>query len=397
MGRPSYSLLTWATDALYPAGANPWNNQPNKVNPGPSLAAEGFEPGQAPAAEFLNYALWNAGVFLSYLDQIDTLNWDTYLSVLCSLSGPVDRGNFVCWDFLWRRYWMVGSGPTVFYSYNAQNWVDESGALPGGATALSSVAVDLNTGFVWTCAFHAVHTYYRGTNGTWHLLDMPNCNFAVQTIWDPGGTFLHAGQDSGVHPGIWQGTETGGGLTGSISQLSIGGAATYTGTFFLIAANGAGSKRLAIAKITTPVAEYRIWYNNDLAQPWVNQGPFAFSAPPVAITCTETNTFIVVCSDGNVYASADGSLWINQSSMSGTCYANCLSVKGSTLVAVNKGTNGIYYLKSSIDDGVTWSLPIAYPHAQATTPGCLIPGDGRLSFWGINAGTIIPSVCLRSQ
>jgi len=49
---PTYTPRTWATDAAYPGGSDPWSLQPNKVEP--ASPAEGFVPATGASAEEVN-------------------------------------------------------------------------------------------------------------------------------------------------------------------------------------------------------------------------------------------------------------------------------------------------------------------------------------------------------
>ena len=54
MALPS-DLPVWATDASYPAGGNAWNATDTKTEPSGGKQAEGWEPGEKPAAQSMNW------------------------------------------------------------------------------------------------------------------------------------------------------------------------------------------------------------------------------------------------------------------------------------------------------------------------------------------------------
>src|SRR6187402_1501439 len=60
----------WATDANYPAGANPWSATPTRVVPSAGVAAAGFRPKQKPPAQILNYQLGKTGDDLTSLARL---------------------------------------------------------------------------------------------------------------------------------------------------------------------------------------------------------------------------------------------------------------------------------------------------------------------------------------
>jgi hypothetical protein len=64
-----HDLKPWATDANFPAGANPWSGQPNKVAPSAALAATGHIPNTRLPAPIQNWhlsRLTDAGLLATY-------------------------------------------------------------------------------------------------------------------------------------------------------------------------------------------------------------------------------------------------------------------------------------------------------------------------------------------
>ncbi len=81
----------WATDTDFPAGANPWNGQPNKVQPGAGpgtgTVTEGFDPAAALPAETLNYMLNNHGAWISYLSNCCARVSDDFCAKLAAVGA----------------------------------------------------------------------------------------------------------------------------------------------------------------------------------------------------------------------------------------------------------------------------------------------------------------------
>lgn len=69
LSRPATAPSTWATDAAYDAAGKAWDGLPPILVPPSGLKAEGWEPGQAPNARFLNWVLNNFGSWLAYLGE----------------------------------------------------------------------------------------------------------------------------------------------------------------------------------------------------------------------------------------------------------------------------------------------------------------------------------------
>lgn len=69
MARPTVAP-DWATNANFGAGARPWNGQPNKTQPSSGVIAEGFDPENPLFADMLNWAIWNHGEWIKFLESM---------------------------------------------------------------------------------------------------------------------------------------------------------------------------------------------------------------------------------------------------------------------------------------------------------------------------------------
>lgn len=59
----------FATDAAYPTDGDDWDGAPTKVDPGGTVRARGFEPGELLAAEHLNFMIGNHGDWLAWHNE----------------------------------------------------------------------------------------------------------------------------------------------------------------------------------------------------------------------------------------------------------------------------------------------------------------------------------------
>lgn len=66
----------WATDELYSSPGDPWDGNPTKVNPPSGKIAEGWEPTEELAAQFLNDWQNRAGALLQHLRFMQPANWE---------------------------------------------------------------------------------------------------------------------------------------------------------------------------------------------------------------------------------------------------------------------------------------------------------------------------------
>lgn len=79
MARPTDDPIVFSSDASYPAGADPWNGTPTKVEPSAGQVAAGWEPEDLPPAQWLNYILNNLGAWVEHVkagsDGVIASNW----------------------------------------------------------------------------------------------------------------------------------------------------------------------------------------------------------------------------------------------------------------------------------------------------------------------------------
>ena len=69
MARPTEQPL-WGTDAVFAAIGKAWDGLANKTDPGAGKKAEGFEPTERPAADYLNWLFNRIYLWTQYLEDI---------------------------------------------------------------------------------------------------------------------------------------------------------------------------------------------------------------------------------------------------------------------------------------------------------------------------------------
>lgn len=74
MAQPQFDP-SWATDADYPAGSDPWSATPTRVEPSAGFSAAGFAPNTIPAAQHLNYLFGTHAEHLAQLVDMFALQW----------------------------------------------------------------------------------------------------------------------------------------------------------------------------------------------------------------------------------------------------------------------------------------------------------------------------------
>ena len=86
MAKPG-TLFTWATDANYAAGTDPWAATATKVQPTSGKQAGGWLPEEPPPAQYFNWALNLLGQWVSFVN--DELRSDTV-----SVTLSADQNNY---------------------------------------------------------------------------------------------------------------------------------------------------------------------------------------------------------------------------------------------------------------------------------------------------------------
>lgn len=89
MPKPA-NAFTWATDADYAAGSDPWSGTPTKTSPIPGLIASGWTPTEHPTAQNVNHMFHSIGEWIAYLDSGDfegNVTIDGTLTIARSVPG----------------------------------------------------------------------------------------------------------------------------------------------------------------------------------------------------------------------------------------------------------------------------------------------------------------------
>jgi hypothetical protein len=153
MSKPS-DLPVWATDASYPAGADPWAETDTKTEPSGGKQAEGFEPRERPPAQYLNWWMNLAYLWLAWLDAlvIET-QYKNVLPVPTKATNWAYQGDLSATPYV--SYKSSGAGDL---DINLSNWMEFGRTLKNVHVGLvGDNAVDV-VGTVYT------HQYGGGTS-----------------------------------------------------------------------------------------------------------------------------------------------------------------------------------------------------------------------------------------
>jgi len=358
--RPGH--LQWATDLLYPAGADPWSAQPNKIRPPDGKVATGRVPTELPPAPETNFWRWAVSQALEAASSVRPANLLEDSAAL--LTGPDflvgELGSFYFDDILgigrepWHCY--IGSDTVGTITYIAvqqpgeRQWgnawrVDDAGDPATDPTRPAAsrdgwLAVGLSS-----VVRMVRRTTYAGVWSTW-------------AVGLPGGyTVWQIACDHGPAPADrWV-------------VSSLDGAAPY----FAVGAAAPGNWTVA----ATPPAWTAVGGRLILRSSQHRPGDVWPTDPgnPVFLLAHPTN--------GEVSRSVDGSVW---SAVAATLPGAILDVAygaWSSLWVAVAATNPASQIYLSRDNGATWSAEVVFAGSGID----LTAGGARVQIASDQAGT----------
>jgi hypothetical protein len=379
---PSWTVNGWASNANYPAGSDPWSNQPTKVSP-PSPAG-GFVPNQGAAAEYFNYLLNDIfnlhlsariafGNVLNYIGQIPALSFRSSVTMLAGTSLiKFDAG---------KLNWLGGgsagvSGGTMIRTKDLRAWptsneisspitvfdgafdVDPSGNIvqPGtGATDGAKVNEYAAGTATWTTrtglfspAFIAPDVVYEPVSGLWCVAGKQNGAFALgvytssnRTSWT-SRTAPTVANDGIAGPYCRLGVDGSGGMVMQAFKGSWPGSVTSDTVSFSKSTNGGVS--------WGAVNAHNITWSNTAGSSVVPR-PVWTGSKWVAVAA---NTHASVMKT-NVYNSSDGVTFAVAAELTNCAISNIVAL-GELVVGFCKDLNGdTGRIVFSIDSGETWN------------------------------------------
>lgn len=377
---PSYTVRTWATDANYAAGAQPWSSQPIKVEP-PSPAG-GFVPGQGAGAPYVNRLFNDAftqdanaktyqSTLLEYVGQMQALNWPLRVGLTVASSTTKSA----LYNKTSRTWWTFGTNHGRANSTDAgHSWGTASSSPSDGYISGDANGVVMVIG-------KASRYAHRWDGATWSDVDVYGAAFtnAARVVYDPvNAKFVWVAVSGGGGSGLAYTSNSTDGTGGTWSAPS-----SITGTWL---SNADARFGLAVDKTAGRVVfagiesgNFRFAYSSNGGSSWTVGAGVATAIPsPTEMHLSwneEEGAFYFVIGETSgthsceVWRSADGSSWTKQATLTGWSLKEIAGL-GALLVAVAAGGDVMY----SIDQGVTWR--IAHIAVSGTPVGVYV-GGGR--------------------
>jgi hypothetical protein len=415
---PSYTPRTFATDANYPAGADPWSGNPTKVEP--ASPAEGFVPETGASAEEMNKLLNDAYTtqadaksahvttvsevgtslqnLIDYLAQGPTLNFDapaagglagsrTIEFIPATLQwiafGPTTSGTVTAIRTRDRRTWPtaneIGAGAQIA-GYNGRAAVDTSGniVMPGSGVTDGDKVTEATSAAVWTkhagvfaVAMVAPDVRFDVTSGLWCVCAKKNAVNAVQVYTSPDRTTWTLRT-----PPVF----TFDAVSGPWVTLGSNGAGTlimkgiYNASTGVIAANNVAQfSRSTDGGVTwsAPVSYAAAFANTTPpGSAYYDERPIWTGAYWISVESNDTDlkSYIFTSTD-------DGVSWTNVKTLTSVSI-KCIAALGELLVALCKTSAATGRVIFSIDRGVTWY----YTDENLSVSGAYIyQGAGRFA------------------
>jgi hypothetical protein len=366
MPRPAGAVPPWATDALYPAGANPWNATPTKVTPSAGKLAEGWEPSEKPPAQFQNY--WQNLIFsfLEYLDGLDVLTWPEP----GAQEGAIATGGNTAGDLAWAPWhparWLyhannediVRLSANGGYTWTADYTIGGGAVIQGMAQRKGSGATDGSTAAIYEVG-GAGRVALTGIGDAWNNAAVTGSLNLRKVIGDDYlNVYWAGGQIAGPNPAIFRIADDNGGPT-----ITIGTRHPPAVGNVLVDTLAAGP----VYKIAGTLDTIYRWQDSDTASVAITYpDPGATEIADLLYLKADGQFMFLACNtgvaDSRIYTSVDGATgtWVRRDVV-GDVIRTSEIVHGSacvrgSIVACVVVRDGFRWLAYSRDLGANWSL-----------------------------------------
>ena len=380
--------LTWADDANFPAGADPWSGTPTKVEPTAQSKATGFTPEEPLSAEQINYLLNKFCHANNLIVAQICSNWEPPRDLPTTVGATSGILHYArpFWHKRARRWIHAGSGSggSGWYSHNfGVTWTDlaagTGGVLNGGGAnndAASSTYGDLLLG-------------YRGGS-----TNLRRFNYSAGTWGNVATGFGSGGPTYIMHDDVndtWIHLQT---AAGNVIQCSNAPDTTYVFTTRTLAGTPVvvGGTRdvgklvissTGVAIFQSAAAEMNRSANGGTTWALAASMPSAPSKETAYCWVPDRQEFLLAGADGKIYRSLDGDTWTVRATTSivagfGGVFSSMEAV-GSAVWATWTHATGKGGMVFSLDGGETWQPcgPVG-TDATASHHGYLVAGEDAL-------------------
>jgi hypothetical protein len=310
MSRPAGNVPILATDALYPAGADPWSASPTKVDPGTVAVAAGYQPNAKLPAQEYNWLLNRLGTWIDYQDRLEAQNFGAPFEEFTSAGEKIRTDtahNAIAFNPALKKYFVGGASaaddqiPVVYTSVSGapNTWDDDSAPVrtPAGNTQTYRFVTD-PTGrlLAWISELGPGYFYLRTAGGVWSTASVNQPSSFVATVaryyprsdtWLVGGAISSVPKIYSTTPSdVWTSQTLTSATSGGITDLAV--SATHA-----VAIDDTGEVWAAAALGT-----------------WTYTSAASFSSRPTSVVFVAPEAvFWLLCEAGHVYTSPDGVTW----------------------------------------------------------------------------------------
>lgn len=413
---PSYTTRTFAPDANYPAGSQPWNGQATKVEPA-GAASVGFTPDTGAAAEEVNKLFSDAYAQDAASKSYETTlrnEAQTALSNIYAFAGIIPILN-----------WLPESPPASpnmnggFYAKGSRRWyvfgnsgdVRESldhGYSWSASTLLSGVAAGTETclkgdsdtsGNVVIATQNGAIFQRTASSGVWTKVVTFGGSLHQDVAFDPVSGLWATVRDEGTTAQImtssnrtaWGAQSPPAGWNDWTTYPAMGNLRICSNKAGRIVVVGQGYDALGPAG----AGLCRAMASNDGGVTWTDGGTFATTIASPTTAClvyddvTATWMYTIGEQSGThsseVWTSADGLTWTKKATLANYCLQSVAPFGASWVgIATESGTFG--HIVFSLDAGATWQFAGVRRTASggAPVPAIAAGGGGLMAIMGGN-------------
>lgn len=384
--------VSWATNATYPAGSNPWNGGPTKVQPSTAIQAAGVEPNAQFSAQEFNWLENNRQIATTIQAHAAMRDWHYAAHLLTGGTGTdivavrSTAANFTN-AMNDRQRWISVFGPNSgdsnklyqAVSPDARLWqssgkvVTVGAPFTGGYTYTSTDAgiVAGEPGVLWTMGSTPILSADMGA--TWNENQhYTNGAITLGMHWAPfsGGTYIAVNSDGGVCVGTSAGASTNHTIAGVTDFVAAGGVG-----YAEITDNGAGT--ICFVARANADTNYSIFTSTDSGATWAKT--LSLAGTHASIVYNAASGVFAAFDDSGLFYAGTGSVWTTKTTgitPGSTFVGRAKMASAGPAIAFAYGITGLWRgVVYTFDLGATWNT---WAFASANGIQALRGANGRL-------------------
>lgn len=386
-GRPSGKAPEWASGDVWPASANPWSEEPNKIEPSTGVVASGFVPGERPPADRLNWLHHVERRYYHYQDAIEAQNYGPAYALPDFVTSTSTEEKSFAWNADARLHY-AAYRDQIYSSRLGQATASWTNETTGGTPPIFQFATSKPPGLGAFTLFGGADALYATDGGyagaaTWTTATSVTVTDILAGAWVEGLSrwvvgAVYSPSLGNQAPALIFRTED---LSGAETLLGLGLPSGYANTtasgitHVVVTPNGA---IIAVAGQTGGTADVAWWTSTSTAVATLHRltGITArvtdvWMDPNFAIDAIPSGAVYLLLSDGAIYRSIDDGAsfaLLRTTTSDGLTTRNRLANLGGLWARSRDESFGFQVVEWSTDEGESWN-EVPYPFDDAS------PGD----------------------